>query len=215
MRHRDKNDDKNSNISLLLQRSIWVFIFFISVNSFAQIYTGDKNTIIYGRENISESATISPNLSENNEIYIAGNTLVYTTNTDHNSTGALESKSKNPTSENSQRKALYAEKKTQQKKKTLASTAKPKSSTCKISNAPLPESFFSKNSLSKTACLVHRLDEFAKGVHSVYFYKSQTPSTSENRSLLRYSRSQMQNVLLLATSIRPPPMVKSYPPLSV
>ena len=215
MRHRDKNDDKNSNISLLLQRSIWVFIFFISVNSFAQIYTGDKSSIIYGRENISESATISPNLSENNEIYIAGNTLVYTTNTDHNSTGALESKSKNPKSENSQRKALYAEKKTQQKKKTLASTAKPKSSTCKISNAPLPESFFSKNSLTKTACLVHRLDEFAKTVHSVYFYKSQTPSTSENRSLLRYSRSQMQNVLLLATSILPPPMVKSYPPLSV
>ena len=202
-------------IFLCFCKEVFGFFFFISVNSFAQIYTSDKSSIIYGRENISESATISPNLSENNEIYIAGNTLVYTTNTDHNSTGALESKSKKPKSENSQRKALYAEKKTQQKKKTLASTAKPKSSTCKISNAPLPESFFSKNSLTKTACLVHRLDEFAKTVHSVYFYKSQTPSTSENRSLLRYSRSQMQNVLLLATSIRPPPMVKSYPPLSV
>ena len=102
MKNRFTNDDKNSNISLLLQRSIWVFIFFISVNSFAQIYTVGKNTIIYGRENISESAAISPNFSENNEIYIAGNTLVYTTNTDHNSTGALESKSKNPKSENSE-----------------------------------------------------------------------------------------------------------------
>ena len=156
MKNRFTNDDGKSNISLLSQRSIWVFIFFISVNSFAQIYTSDKSSIIYGRENISESAAISPNFSENNEIYIAGNTLVYTTNTDHNSTGALESKSKNPKSENSQRKALYAEKKTQQKKKTLASTAKPKSSTCKISNAPLPESFFSKNSLTKTACSVAR-----------------------------------------------------------
>ena len=214
MKNRFTNDDKNSNISLLLQRSIWVF-FFISVNSFAQIYTSDKNTIIYGRENISESAAISPNFSENNEIYIAGNTLVYTTNTDHNSTGALESKSKNPKSENSQRKALYAEKKTQQKKKTLASTAKPKSSTCKISNAPLPESFFSKNSLTKTACLVHRLDEFAKTVHSVYFYKSQTPSTLENGSSLHYHCAEMQNVVLLATSIRPPPMVQFYPSLSI
>lgn len=215
MKNRFTNDDKNSNISLLLQRSIWVFIFFISVNSFAQIYTVGKNTIIYGRENISESAAISPNFSENNEIYIAGNTLVYTTNTDHNSTGALESKSKNPKSENSQRKALYAEKKTQQKKKTLASTAKPKSSTCKISNAPLPESFFSKNSLTKTACLVHRLDEFAKTVHSVYFYKSQTPSTLENGSSLHYHCAEMQNVVLLATSIRPSPMVQFYPSLSI
>ena len=214
MKNRFTNDDGKSNISLLLQRGIWVFIFFISVNSFAQIYTSDKSSIIYGRENISESAAISPNFSENNEIYIGGNTLVYTTNTDHNSTGALESKSKNPKSENSQRKALYAEKKTQQKKKTLASTAKPKSSTCKISNAPLPESFFRENSLTKTACLVHRLDEFAKTVHSVY-YKSQTPSTLENGSSLHYHCAEMQSVVLLATSIRPPPMVQSYPSLSI
>lgn len=69
------NDERRSILFLLLRKGVWVFILFLNIQTFSQIYNDGKNTILYGSENIVEKATISPTISENSSIYISENSF--------------------------------------------------------------------------------------------------------------------------------------------
>jgi hypothetical protein len=48
------NDERRSIPFLLLRKEVWVFILFLNIQTFSQIYNDGKNTILYGSENIVE-----------------------------------------------------------------------------------------------------------------------------------------------------------------
>jgi hypothetical protein len=48
------NDERRSILFLLLRKEVLVFILFLNIQTFSQIYNDGKNTILYGSENIVE-----------------------------------------------------------------------------------------------------------------------------------------------------------------
>lgn len=208
------NDERRSIPFLLLRKEVWVFILFLNIQTFSQIYNDGKNTILYGSENIVEKATISPTISENSSIYISENTLVYTSDDLKNNRPANVQNIKNtkisPQKNSSKASSLIARKKLLKNSKALAYTAPQKSSPHKISKIPMSENFFTRHFQTEAAFFIPRVDHLSEAVRTSYLYSRKIPCTLESRKTPNYNTPSKQSVLRLAISIRPPPMDSPY-----
>ena len=166
------NDERRSISFLLLRKGVWVFILFLNIQTFSQIYNDGKNTILYGSENIVEKATISPTISENSSIYISENTLVYTSDDLKNNRPANVQNIKNtkisPQKNSSKASSLIARKKLLKNSKALAYTAPQKSSPHKISKIPMSENFFTRHFQTEAAFFIPRVDHLSEAVRTSY-----------------------------------------------
>lgn len=208
------NDERRSIPFLLLRKGVWVFILFLNIQTFSQIYNDGKNTILYGSENIVEKATISPTISENSSIYISENTLVYTSDDLKNNRPANVQNIKNtkisPQKNSSKASSLIARKKLLKNSKALAYTAPQKSSPQKISKIPMSENFFTRHFQTEAAFFIPRVDHLSEAVRTSYLYSRKIPCTLESGKTPNYNTPSKQSVLRLAISIRPPPMDSPY-----
>lgn len=208
------NDERRSIPFLLLRKEVWVFILFLNIQTFSQIYNDGKNTILYGSENIVEKATISPTISENSSIYISENTLVYTSDDLKNNSPANVQNIKNtkisPQKNSSKASSLIARKKLLKNSKALAYTAPQKSSPHKISKIPMSENFFTRHFQTEAAFFIPRVDHLSEAVRTSYLYSRKIPCTLESGKTPNYNTPSKQSVLRLAISIRPPPMDSPY-----
>ena len=208
------NDERRSIPFLLLRKGVWVFILFLNIQTFSQIYNDGKNTILYGSENIVEKATISPTISENSSIYISENTLVYTFDDLKNNRPANVQNIKNtkisPQKNSSKASSLIARKKLLKNSKALAYTAPQKSSPHKISKIPMSENFFTRHFQTEAAFFIPRVDHLSEAVRTSYLYSRKIPCTLESGKTPNYNTPSKQSVLRLAISIRPPPMDSPY-----
>ena len=208
------NDERRSILFLLLRKEVWVFILFLNIQTFSQIYNDGKNTILYGSENIVEKATISPTISENSSIYISENTLVYTSDDLKNNRPANVQNIKNtkisPQKNSSKASSLIARKKLLKNSKALAYTAPQKSSPQKISKIPMSENFFTRHFQTEAAFFIPRVDHLSEAVRTSYLYSRKIPCTLESGKTPNYNTPSKQSVLRLAISIRPPPMDSPY-----
>ncbi len=208
------NDERRSIPFLLLRKEVWVFILFLNIQTFSQIYNDGKNTILYGSENIVEKATISPTISENSSIYISENTLVYTSDDLKNNRPANVQNIKNtkisPQKNSSKASSLIARKKLLKNSKALAYTAPQKSSPHKISKIPMSENFFTRHFQTEAAFFIPRVDHLSEAVRTSYLYSRKIPCTLESGKTPNYNTPSKQSVLRLAISIRPPPMDSPY-----
>lgn len=208
------NDERRSIPFLLLRKGVWVFILFLNIQTFSQIYNDGKNTILYGSENIVEKATISPTISENSSIYISENTLVYTSDDLKNNSPANVQNIKNtkisPQKNSSKASSLIARKKLLKNSKALAYTAPQKSSPHKISKIPMSENFFTRHFQTEAAFFIPRVDHLSEAVRTSYLYSRKIPCTLESGKTPNYNTPSKQSVLRLAISIRPPPMDSPY-----
>ena len=208
------NDERRSIPFLLLRKGVWVFILFLNIQTFSQIYNDGKNTILYGSENIVEKATISPTISENSSIYISENTLVYTSDDLKNNSPANVQNIKNtkisPQKNSSKASSLIARKKLLKNSKALAYTAPQKSSPHKISKIPMSENFFTRHFQTEAAFFIPRVDYLSEAVRTSYLYSRKIPCTLESGKTPNYNTPSKQSVLRLAISIRPPPMDSPY-----
>lgn len=208
------NDKRRSIPFLLLRKGVWVFILFLNIQTFSQIYNDGKNTILYGSENIVEKATISPTISENSSIYISENTLVYTSDDLKNNSPANVQNIKNtkisPQKNSSKASSLIARKKLLKNSKALAYTAPQKSSPHKISKIPMSENFFTRHFQTEAAFFIPRVDHLSEAVRTSYLYSRKIPCTLESGKTPNYNTPSKQSVLRLAISIRPPPMDSPY-----
>ena len=208
------NDERRSIPFLLLRKEVWVFILFLNIQTFSQIYNDGKNTILYGSENIVEKATISPTISENSSIYISENTLVYTSDDLKNNSPANVQNIKNtkisPQKNSSKASSLIARKKLLKNSKALAYTAPQKSSPHKISKIPMSENFFTRHFQTEAAFFIPRVDYLSEAVRTSYLYSRKIPCTLESGKTPNYNTPSKQSVLHLAISIRPPPMDSPY-----
>ena len=208
------NDKRRSIPFLLLRKGVWVFILFLNIQTFSQIYNDGKNTILYGSENIVEKATISPTISENSSIYISENTLVYTSDDLKNNRPANVQNIKNtkisPQKNSSKASSLIARKKLLKNSKALAYTAPQKSSPQKISKIPMSENFFTRHFQTEAAFFIPRVDHLSEAVRTSYLYSRKIPCTLESGKTPNYNTPSKQSVLRLAISIRPPPMDSPY-----
>ncbi len=208
------NDERRSILFLLLRKEVWVFILFLNIQTFSQIYNDGKNTILYGSENIVEKATISPTISENSSIYISENTLVYTSDDLKNNRPANVQNIKNtkisPQKNSSKASSLIARKKLLKNSKALAYTAPQKSSPHKISKIPMSENFFTRHFQTEAAFFIPRVDHLSEAVRTSYLYSRKIPCTLESGKTPNYNTPSKQSVLRLAISIRPPPMDSPY-----
>lgn len=208
------NDERRSIPFLLLRKGVWVFILFLNIQTFSQIYNDGKNTILYGSENIVEKATISPTISENSSIYISENTLVYTSDDLKNNRPANVQNIKNtkisPQKNSSKASSLIARKKLLKNSKALAYTAPQKSSPHKISKIPMSENFFTRHFQTEAAFFIPRVDYLSEAVRTSYLYSRKIPCTLESGKTPNYNTPSKQSVLRLAISIRPPPMDSPY-----
>ena len=208
------NDERRSIPFLLLRKEVWVFILFLNIQTFSQIYNDGKNTILYGSENIVEKATISPTISENSSIYISENTLVYTSDDLKNNRPANVQNIKNtkisPQKNSSKASSLIARKKLLKNSKALAYTAPQKSSPQKISKIPMSENFFTRHFQTEAAFFIPRVDHLSEAVRTSYLYSRKIPCTLESGKTPNYNTPSKQSVLRLAISIRPPPMDSPY-----
>ena len=208
------NDERRSIPFLLLRKGVWVFILFLNIQTFSQIYNDGKKTILYGSENIVEKATISPTISENSSIYISENTLVYTSDDLKNNSPANVQNIKNtkisPQKNSSKASSLIARKKLLKNSKALAYTAPQKSSPHKISKIPMSENFFTRHFQTEAAFFIPRVDYLSEAVRTSYLYSRKIPCTLESGKTPNYNTPSKQSVLRLAISIRPPPMDSPY-----
>ena len=208
------NDERRSIPFLLLRKGVWVFILFLNIQTFSQIYNDGKKTILYGSENIVEKATISPTISENSSIYISENTLVYTSDDLKNNRPANVQNIKNtkisPQKNSSKASSLIARKKLLKNSKALAYTAPQKSSPHKISKIPMSENFFTRHFQTEAAFFIPRVDHLSEAVRTSYLYSRKIPCTLESGKTPNYNTPSKQSVLRLAISIRPPPMDSPY-----
>lgn len=208
------NDKRRSIPFLLLRKGVWVFILFLNIQTFSQIYNDGKKTILYGSENIVEKATISPTISENSSIYISENTLVYTSDDLKNNRPANVQNIKNtkisPQKNSSKASSLIARKKLLKNSKALAYTAPQKSSPHKISKIPMSENFFTRHFQTEAAFFIPRVDHLSEAVRTSYLYSRKIPCTLESGKTPNYNTPSKQSVLRLAISIRPPPMDSPY-----
>lgn len=208
------NDERRSIPFLLLRKGVCVFILFLNIQTFSQIYNDGKNTILYGSENIVEKATISPTISENSSIYISENTLVYTSDDLKNNSPANVQNIKNtkisPQKNSSKASSLIARKKLLKNSKALAYTAPQKSSPHKISKIPMSENFFTRHFQTEAAFFIPRVDHLSEAVRTSYLYSRKIPCTLESGKTPNYNTPSKQSVLRLAISIRPPPMDSPY-----
>lgn len=208
------NDERRSILFLLLRKGVLVFILFLNIQTFSQIYNDGKNTILYGSENIVEKATISPTISENSSIYISENTLVYTSDDLKNNRPANVQNIKNtkisPQKNSSKASSLIARKKLLKNSKALAYTAPQKSSPHKISKIPMSENFFTRHFQTEAAFFIPRVDHLSEAVRTSYLYSRKIPCTLESGKTPNYNTPSKQSVLRLAISIRPPPMDSPY-----
>ena len=208
------NDERRSIPFLLLRKGVWVFILFLNIQTFSQIYNDGKKTILYGSENIVEKATISPTISENSSIYISENTLVYTSDDLKNNSPANVQNIKNtkisPQKNSSKASSLIARKKLLKNSKALAYTAPQKSSPHKISKIPMSENFFTRHFQTEAAFFIPRVDYLSEAVRTSYLYSRKIPCTLESGKTPNYNTPSKQSVLHLAISIRPPPMDSPY-----
>ena len=208
------NDERRSIPFLLLRKEVLVFILFLNIQTFSQIYNDGKNTILYGSENIVEKATISPTISENSSIYISENTLVYTSDDLKNNRPANVQNIKNtkisPQKNSSKASSLIARKKLLKNSKALAYTAPQKSSPHKISKIPMSENFFTRHFQTEAAFFIPRVDHLSEAVRTSYLYSRKIPCTLESGKTPNYNTPSKQSVLRLAISIRPPPMDSPY-----
>lgn len=208
------NDERRSIPFLLLRKGVWVFILFLNIQTFSQIYNDGKKTILYGSENIVEKATISPTISENSSIYISENTLVYTSDDLKNNSPANVQNIKNtkisPQKNSSKASSLIARKKLLKNSKALAYTAPQKSSPQKISKIPMSENFFTRHFQTEAAFFIPRVDHLSEAVRTSYLYSRKIPCTLESGKTPNYNTPSKQSVLRLAISIRPPPMDSPY-----
>lgn len=208
------NDERRSIPFLLLRKGVWVFILFLNIQTFSQIYNDGKKTILYGSENIVEKATISPTISENSSIYISENTLVYTSDDLKNNRPANVQNIKNtkisPQKNSSKASSLIARKKLLKNSKALAYTAPQKSSPQKISKIPMSENFFTRHFQTEAAFFIPRVDHLSEAVRTSYLYSRKIPCTLESGKTPNYNTPSKQSVLRLAISIRPPPMDSPY-----
>ena len=208
------NDERRSIPFLLLRKEVWVFILFLNIQTFSQIYNDGKKTILYGSENIVEKATISPTISENSSIYISENTLVYTSDDLKNNRPANVQNIKNtkisPQKNSSKASSLIARKKLLKNSKALAYTAPQKSSPHKISKIPMSENFFTRHFQTEAAFFIPRVDHLSEAVRTSYLYSRKIPCTLESGKTPNYNTPSKQSVLRLAISIRPPPMDSPY-----
>lgn len=208
------NDERRSIPFLLLRKEVLVFILFLNIQTFSQIYNDGKNTILYGSENIVEKATISPTISENSSIYISENTLVYTSDDLKNNRPANVQNIKNtkisPQKNSSKASSLIARKKLLKNSKALAYTAPQKSSPQKISKIPMSENFFTRHFQTEAAFFIPRVDHLSEAVRTSYLYSRKIPCTLESGKTPNYNTPSKQSVLRLAISIRPPPMDSPY-----
>ena len=208
------NDERRSIPFLLLRKGVWVFILFLNIQTFSQIYNDGKKTILYGSENIVEKATISPTISENSSIYISENTLVYTSDDLKNKSPANVQNIKNtkisPQKNSSKASSLIARKKLLKNSKALAYTAPQKSSPHKISKIPMSENFFTRHFQTEAAFFIPRVDYLSEAVRTSYLYSRKIPCTLESGKTPNYNTPSKQSVLHLAISIRPPPMDSPY-----
>lgn len=208
------NDKRRSIPFLLLRKGVWVFILFLNIQTFSQIYNDGKKTILYGSENIVEKATISPTISENSSIYISENTLVYTSDDLKNNRPANVQNIKNtkisPQKNSSKASSLIARKKLLKNSKALAYTAPQKSSPQKISKIPMSENFFTRHFQTEAAFFIPRVDHLSEAVRTSYLYSRKIPCTLESGKTPNYNTPSKQSVLRLAISIRPPPMDSPY-----
>ena len=208
------NDERRVIPFLLLRKGVWVFILFLNIQTFSQIYNDGKKTILYGSENIVEKATISPTISENSSIYISENTLVYTSDDLKNNSPANVQNIKNtkisPQKNSSKASSLIARKKLLKNSKALAYTAPQKSSPQKISKIPMSENFFTRHFQTEAAFFIPRVDHLSEAVRTSYLYSRKIPCTLESGKTPNYNTPSKQSVLRLAISIRPPPMDSPY-----
>ena len=208
------NDERRSISFLLLRKGVWVFILFLNIQTFSQIYNDGKKTILYGSENIVEKATISPTISENSSIYISENALVYTSDDLKNNRPANVQNIKNtkisPQKNSSKASSLIARKKLLKNSKALAYTAPQKSSPHKISKIPMSENFFTRHFQTEAAFFIPRVDHLSEAVRTSYLYSRKIPCTLESGKTPNYNTPSKQSVLRLAISIRPPPMDSPY-----